>query len=58
MLRPVNASQGWLNQTQLLSLPETQIITGAASNTSQKRASRPLGGSFGRDEIVPAFERL
>jgi hypothetical protein len=50
MLRPVNVNQGWLNQIQPLSLPETQIITGAASITSQKRTSRPPGGSVGKLE--------
>jgi hypothetical protein len=46
----VNVNQGRLNQIQPLSLPETQIITGAASITSQKRTSRPPAGSVGKLE--------
>jgi hypothetical protein len=33
----VNFNQGRLNQTQFLSGPDTQTITGAASITSQNR---------------------
>src|SRR5262245_74615 len=48
MLRPVKISHGRLNQTHPLSLPDTQIITGAASITSQNRSSSPPARPSGK----------
>jgi hypothetical protein len=45
MLRPVHSSQDLLNHLRSLSGPDTQIITGEASITSQKRESNPHGRS-------------
>jgi hypothetical protein len=50
MSRPVKLNHGRLNQTHCLSVPETQIITGAASIASQNLASSPAEAST--DKLV------